>query len=1417
MRPERWQKIEEIFNEALELSDAERDDFIRESTGDDENLAADIRKLIDQFDAASSFIEEPAYENARTGFLSALLDDDDEDPMVGKVLGSYRIEREIGRGGMGAVYEASRADGEFRLKVALKVVKRGVDTDFVLKRFRNERQILAALHHPYITRLIDGGSTEDGRPYFVMEYIDGYPLYRYCDRNRLGLNERLRLFCRVCEAVEYAHQKLVIHRDLKPSNIFITNDGSPRLLDFGIAKLLDPGLAVDTLQPTATALRMMTVDYASPEQIRGEKVTFGTDIYSLGVVLFELATGFRPYRVKHRASHEVARAICDEEPFLVSEVLRDAGAAFAVNVNAAAPTLSNSFTPDRAGGPDLSREAEHDLDAIIAKAMKKSPADRYASVAELRQDIERHLDGEPVSVDVSEVHSRHEARRSAVRGPQVAVLPLSSMSPNTGDTDTSESYLMIGLADAIITRLTSVGRLTVRPTSSITRYHEHYVNPFRAGRELGVDYVLDGRIRRFGDRLRISLQLLDVNAFAAIWAGHFDEHLTDVLELEDAISEQVATAMIPHLTGEDRERLAKRGTNSPEAYEHFLKGRFYWQQFTNASLAKAFESYQKAVEIDPEYALAHAAVAEFYVWGCIYGIIENEIAFENAERSIRRALQLDNGLGEAYATMGLVVLNRFEYEKCEVLYRKAIELSPSYPLTYEWYAALLIGTGRPEEGYIRLEQAMELDPLSLRSKILFIWYLYQAGNFEKALMLAEEVIELDPNFPQGHLQYGYNLAEFGRYEEAVVEMERASELMPGSDLADAHRAMVYRSAGRISEAGEIADALESAARERYVKPMFLFFACIAAERLEKAFEYLSIGIDTKDPWLLWLGTDAKMKWLHNDPRFAAAMKRTLRTIKNGRVHTIEDTSLSDTSIKLSEAVTEPLSEAPTGPPPNPRRFARTAVAAGILGIALIVVIGLFSAGYLSVTFLDLRTDARQGNVRSLAVLPFENATGDPANDYIAEGMSDSLIARLSRSPDVRIVPRSASYAFKNRNVETAAVGRELLSDYVIKGRLDSSTGAFVLNVEMIRVSDGQRTLSLGMSDDAEQIYALQDKVVDKVGEALGLGSIARSNAPRSYTDNNEAFQLYLKGEYNRQKATPAGIMESIGDYERAIALDPDYALAHQGLSLAYRSAPAYGVMPPAEAMPKAKSAAERALSIDPGMSAAYISLAAIKNIYEWDFAGAEQEYKRAIQIAPHNAEAQFSYGNFLVSMGRADEGLDHFRAAQQLDPLSLNIQTNIGWANYIAGRYGEAETQIRQVLARDPNFARGYMNLGEILQEQRKFDESIAAFRKARDLSKDPIVDMALGHVYADAGRRKEAEQIASELEAKVMRKEVSPFLPAIVYSGLNEKDRAFYWLERAFQDRSNWLTLLKVGHRTKNLRSDPRFDDLLKRIGFPN
>ncbi|HEY3663701.1 MAG TPA: serine/threonine-protein kinase [Chthoniobacterales bacterium] len=362
---DRWARVKELFAAAADLDPGQRATFLELECGGDEALRRELESLLESDERTDGFIEQPAFEIPRDLFSG-------EEPFVGRQFGTYQVIREIGRGGLGAVYLAARADDEYRKEVAIKFVRRGLDTEDILRRFRNERQILAQLDHPNIARLIDGGTTDNGLPYFVMEYVKGEPIIAYCDGHALSTTERLKLFRKVCAAVTYAHQNLVIHRDLKPSNILVTQEGEPKLLDFGIAKLLGPGDELFTR--TLPALRVMTPEYASPEQVKDEKIMTTSDVYSLGVLLYELLTGQRPYRLKTRAPGEIARAITEQEPERLSTaLLRD-----------------SRFTVHD------SRPLRGDLDNIVLMAMRKEPARRYSSVGQFSEDIRRHLEALPV-------------------------------------------------------------------------------------------------------------------------------------------------------------------------------------------------------------------------------------------------------------------------------------------------------------------------------------------------------------------------------------------------------------------------------------------------------------------------------------------------------------------------------------------------------------------------------------------------------------------------------------------------------------------------------------------------------------------------------------------------------------------------------------------------------------------------------------------------------------------------------------------------------------------------------------------------------------------------------------------------------------------------------------------------------------
>ena len=466
MNAERWQQIEEVFQSALDLAPAEREAFISEHCGEDADLKREVEKLLDDFDSADSFIESPVWTNnqfldstARSEFKNSLdkqLKEHSPDAMIGKQIGVYQLTAEIGRGGMGAVYQAERADGSFRQRVAIKLIKRGMDTDFILRRFRQERQILAALNHPFIARLLDGGTTQDDLPYFVMEFIEGEPLYKFCDRKKLNISERLKLFRQICEALDFAHQNKIIHRDIKPPNILVSRDGTPKLLDFGIAKVLNPELGVDiTLDPTATAMRLMTPEYASPEQVCGSPVTPASDIYSLGVLLYELLTGHRPYQFRNRAPHEIARVICEEEPDRPSTGITREDNLLPTGASEATTLVDIYLFRGAANIEDLQKQIAGDLEKIILKCLRKEPGERYQTAAELADDITRYLKGVPVAAETrfATIEPHSSVEKSDAKS--LAVLPLKILNV-AANADTGEDFLSIGLADALISRLSRI-------------------------------------------------------------------------------------------------------------------------------------------------------------------------------------------------------------------------------------------------------------------------------------------------------------------------------------------------------------------------------------------------------------------------------------------------------------------------------------------------------------------------------------------------------------------------------------------------------------------------------------------------------------------------------------------------------------------------------------------------------------------------------------------------------------------------------------------------------------------------------------------------------------------------------------------------------------------------------------------------
>jgi serine/threonine protein kinase/tetratricopeptide (TPR) repeat protein len=646
LTPERWQQIKEVFADAQERNPSERGAFLNDVCAADESLRSEVESLLA---AAQS-------EAAGDGAASASADHSRvEDVMVGRRIGAYKIIQRIGRGGMATVYLASRADEQYEKQVAIKILLPELGSEELLRRFRNERQTLAKLDHPNIVKLLDGGSTEEGLPYLVMDYVQGVPIGKYCDNHKLSTEERLRLFCQICAAVQCAHQNLVVHRDLKPSNILITEDGTPKLLDFGISKVLQPHNGSPVTQ---TLTRRMTPAYASPEQVKGEAVTPATDIYSLGVVLYELLTGHRPYKLKHQTPAEVERAICEQEPEKPSTAVNRVETEDLPDGTTVCKT-PEVVSASREGQPErLRRRLSGDLDTIVLMALQKEPHRRYVSVEEFSQDIQRHLQHHPVKARrstlaylTSKFVRRHkteviavatmilillaavtytvwEQRRSTEiaraelasqrsRGRRsVAVLGFKNLSARA---DTA--WLSTALSEMLTTELSAGGKLRAIPGESVAQTRINLSLPEtdsfskdtlgRVYGNLGSDYVVLGSYLDLNDTsrsLRLDLRVQD----AALGET--------VASLAETGSEATLPDLVTRAGAALREKLGISGISATESASvqaslpsNPESGRLYAEGLTKLRVFDALgarDLLQKAVAADPQYALAHSALAD---------------------------------------------------------------------------------------------------------------------------------------------------------------------------------------------------------------------------------------------------------------------------------------------------------------------------------------------------------------------------------------------------------------------------------------------------------------------------------------------------------------------------------------------------------------------------------------------------------------------------------------------------------------------------------------------------------------------------------------------------------------------------------------------------------------------------------------
>ena len=776
-------------------------------------------------------------------------------------LNHYQIKRKLGSGGMGEVYLAE--DTKLHRPVALKVLPAEFAGNPERRaRFLQEAHAASVLNHPNVSVIYEVGESADGKIFIAMEYIEGVTLSQARSNRSMETAEILDIAIQASDALDEAHSRGITHRDIKSANIMLTPRGHVKVLDFGLAKVTaaesDGEEDEDTRFKTSPGLVMGTCSYMSPEQALGRPTDARSDLFSFGIVLYELLTGHLPF--VGRTTSETIEKITHTQPDPIAR-------------------FNYSLPPE--------------LERIIRKLLEKEPARRFQSARELLVDL-KNLKRDSSSGEVATATPRRNTRsifaamativvliaaigatvvfkrRPAIAQTSIdsiAVLPFVNVSK-----DPETEYLSDGISESIINNLTQIASLRVIPRSTVFRYKGKEMDPPAIAKELDVRAVLSGRVHQRGEMLSVQTELVDTKTNSQIWGERYNRKVSDALALQEEISKQISDKLKVRLAGVEQQRIDRRGTDDPEAYQMYLKGRYHWNKRTGDDLHKALGYFQRAVDRDPDFALAHVGIGDSYVLMEQYADARSSEILPKAEEAIRRALAIDEGIAEAHATLGLIYHHTWQWERAEAEFKRAIELNPNYPTTYHWYNISLRSVGRVDEALKVVRKAQQLDPLSMIIGTNVVDVLTTLGRYDEAIATARKYLELDPKYAQllGVLGVAYSLA--GRHEEAITTTATAVETSGQVSEQLANLGHAYAYAGRREEALKIIEALKGRFEKKRALGFHLAIVYSALGDRNRAFEWLEHDLAERNGMMSELKTDVRFIKLHSDPRFAAVLR-----------------------------------------------------------------------------------------------------------------------------------------------------------------------------------------------------------------------------------------------------------------------------------------------------------------------------------------------------------------------------------------------------------------------------------------------------------------------------------------------------------------------------------------------------------------
>jgi eukaryotic-like serine/threonine-protein kinase len=879
-----FSRLSTLWDESIEMAPAQRDAWLAALESREPRVGALLREMFahQSGDQGRRFLETHDLV-ARHSVMHDLLvhgnsaqERSASGLMPGERVGPYELVRILGAGGMAEVWLAKRADGAFKREVALKLPMVSRLRKDLEERFIRERDILASLEHPNIARLYDGGLDAQGLPYLAMEYVPGEALTTWCDAKRLGVAQRLTLLQQVLGALQYAHGRHVIHRDLKPSNILLSEAAEVRLLDFGVAKLLEE---TEGVQLTRLYGRPLTPDYASPEQLKGDALDARSDVYSAGVLLYELLTGHRPYALNAAASvGSLEQALATVEVRRPSNQLEERAG------------TNRGTTQEK-----LAHELRGDLDVITLKALAKEPGERYESVAAMAEDIERYLQHRPIRARAAPLSYRAKKfmrrnrpmiavsalagifvlaiggyeleHRLAIPAPpphSIAVLPFVNLSG-----DKEQEYFSDGLTEELLNSLAEINELRVAARTSSFYFKGKDVDLGTVAHKLNVGAVLEGSVRRSEHTVRITAQLVNAVTGFHLWSKTYDRDLGDVLKLQTEIATSVASALKVTLLGDIAAKIELGGTHNPAAFDAYLRGAKAVSSLRDTKdLPAAIAAYTEAIRLDPYYALAFAgrSIALSIAASEAETAAAARDGFGKAQADAREALALAPDLAQAHLALGLVSVGTLDFTQAREAYERALALAPGNADILRRSGYFAARMGQFDAGVAAARRAVVLDPLARQTHSALGRALYAARRYQEAVAAFAEVISLAPDVEETYAARG--LAYYGLGD---LERARAScETKPDQWDSQQCLAVIYGKLGRHADAEAELAKLKAEQGDALAYQYATIYA--QSDDRPKALEWLEMALRLRDPGLIELKTDPLLDPLRQEPRFQAVMR-----------------------------------------------------------------------------------------------------------------------------------------------------------------------------------------------------------------------------------------------------------------------------------------------------------------------------------------------------------------------------------------------------------------------------------------------------------------------------------------------------------------------------------------------------------------